>query len=153
MKKYTENHCSRYSNEYSPGTPNWKTTKEAISYKYTTLTKKLKENFYSKKFNSNEKFLLRPKPIKSSKNSPIINAYNHLEEFYQNIRPFKSRPDSSSESIFTTKPQALVSYFSEKSSENYIDGKNSLKDLIELEKLSLLTQALTPDSVINESNE
>ena len=133
----------------------WDTTKEAISSKYSTLTKKIRENTNRTKFNSSDLYVPRGIKPKNLTQSPIVKAYNNFDEFYKSIRPrrLKTIPDSSSESVFSDKPEILISYYSKKSSINEEDCIEGLSSVITQDQLLLFSQKFNPENLAEETEE
>lgn len=77
------------------------------------------------------------------KKSPIIKAYSNIDEFYRSIKPAKSAlKNSLLDSIANEKPAELVSFYSNKSSEE----SEALSHIVDFEQLNRLSQALTEES-------
>ena len=120
--------------------PKWKSGTHFFKPKHSPPTKASSISFKKPPLRVNELERYKKKVSRELKNSPIIRAYNNIDEFYRSIKPEKGLSKKTLEdSISVERPEVMLSFYSKKSSEE--DDK--LSCVVNLEQLNQLTQKLS----------
>lgn len=119
--------------------PKWRSGTHFFKPNHSPPTKAASISYKKPPFKVNELDRYKKLVSKEHKNSPIIRAYNNIDEFYRSIKPNRSLGKKSlNESISNERPDVMFSFYSKKSSEE----NDKLSCIVNHEQLNQLTQNL-----------
>lgn len=89
--------------------------------------------------------------FRGHKQSPIIKAYNNIDEFYRSIRPIKGKITKNllNDSASKEKYDPMFSFCSKKSDEDV--EPSTLSEIVGIQQLEMLNELISEESIQHES--
>lgn len=90
--------------------------------------------------------------FRGHKQSPIIKAYNNIDEFYRSIRPVKGKIAKTllNDSIAKEKYDPMFSFYSKKSDEDV--EPSTLSEIVAIQQIEMLNELISEETIQHESD-
>ena len=125
--------------------PMWKNETSHHRQKSSPLNKSFHDSLATPAIRHNELDKYKEKISRCQKQSPIVKAFNNIDDFYRSIRP--SSTSKKSRQACKEKFDSNLSFNSKKSSED----SESLSSIINIKQLEIFNEIISEDSLKQET--